>query len=118
MRVERAKESIRRRGKDGGKRRQSEETGFWRAEESARRGEGGRKRLGVRRRLGTGLRRLATGMAAAGMAAAGSAGIVDAGSAGMARGSAGMEGCFCKTVTQTCEMIDGLIGRRIGRGLL
>jgi hypothetical protein len=113
MRAERAEESVRRRGKDGGKRRQSEETGFWRAEESARRGEGGRKRLGVRRRSGTGLRRLATGMAAAG-----SAGIVDAGSAGMARGSAGMEGCFCKTVTQTCEMIDGLIGRRIGRGLL
>jgi hypothetical protein len=36
-----------------------------------------------------------------------------AGSAGMARGSAGMEGCFCKTVTQACEMLDGLIRRRI-----
>jgi hypothetical protein len=37
-----------------------------------------------------------------------------AGSAGMACGSAGMEGCFCKTVTEACEMFDGLIGIRIG----
>jgi hypothetical protein len=36
------------------------------------------------------------------------------GSAGMACGLAGMEGCFCKTVMQACEMFDGLIVRRIG----
>jgi hypothetical protein len=39
--------------------------------------------------------------------------MADAGSTGMARGSAGMEGCFCKTVTQACEMLDRLIRRRI-----
>jgi hypothetical protein len=41
----------------------------------------------------------------AGSAAAGMADV------GMARGSAGMEGCFCKMVTREC---DGLVGRRIG----
>jgi hypothetical protein len=52
-----------------------------------------------------------------GMAAAGSAGMADAwsgcGVGGNGAWVGGDGGMFCKTVTQACEMLDGLIRRRI-----